>query len=238
LAGDEQFYFLSMPNPRLDASNDESLALLTNSALSVGAGLVCLDSLKTISGGVDENSAEMGDVMNGLRRVAERTGAAVLVIHHPRKGAAGKQNTRIGESIRGHSSIEAALDLALIVMREEKADNVLTKSTKTRHNDVWPFAAQWWYSHKPGTTELAEARFYGIEPEAAVGNIAIMQAVLRVLRGEEGLNKSALTSRVKEELPQAGINNIRAAISALARQGRVIVKRGKHNAQCCYLDEE
>ncbi len=52
--------------------------------------------------------------MAGLRHIAEERDIAVKVIHHKSKC----DRLRAGDSLQGPSSIESALDLALLVERE------------------------------------------------------------------------------------------------------------------------
>jgi len=52
----------------------------------------------------------MATVMGHFRYLAEQAKVAVILIHHQRKSNG--SNARLGERLRGHSSIEAALDLA------------------------------------------------------------------------------------------------------------------------------
>jgi hypothetical protein len=73
----------------------------------------------------------MKNVMAALRRAAEATGAHVAVIHHERKSNG--MNARAGENIRGSSTIEAALDLALLFHRPDPSRPIVTiKATKNR----------------------------------------------------------------------------------------------------------
>ena len=83
---DSPFHYVSMPRPWLDASSVESMMLLENLVDGLEAKCVIIDNLRDISGGVDENGAAMGDVMSLLRRLADNSGSAVLLIHHQRKG--------------------------------------------------------------------------------------------------------------------------------------------------------
>ena len=54
-----------------------------------------IDNLGTVSGGRDENSSEMVDVMANLRWAAQESGATIWIIHHARKGT-GTTNGREG----------------------------------------------------------------------------------------------------------------------------------------------
>ena len=126
--------------PSLIASDvDVMKAMIHYVRDDIKAGLVNCDNLGLITGDVEENSAQMAQVMGFLRILTEVTGAAVILIHHQRKGGAG--SSRPGDALRGHSSIEASLDLALHVAREPGSQEIVIQSTKTRGVDVprpWP----------------------------------------------------------------------------------------------------
>ena len=77
-------------------------------------GLILIDTLWCAMGGADENSAkDMGVVIARLKRIAEATGAAMLVIHHPGKDEA--------KGMRGSSSLFAACDCVLQRFRGQKS---------------------------------------------------------------------------------------------------------------------
>jgi len=101
----------------------------------------------------------MVDVMANLRWVADYTGAVLIVIHHARKGNPAGPGGREGDRLRGHSSIEASLDLALIAERSD--DDLTIRSTKTRDNPVKPFVARWTYAQDDAGA-LRTARFWHI----------------------------------------------------------------------------
>lgn len=151
---------VSLPRPVYDASDSEEANLLAAQIRELGAVTCFIDNLGTVSGGRDENSAQMVDVMANLRWVAQDTGATIWVIHHARKGGAAQNGGREGDRLRGHSSIEASLDLALLVERME--DDVTIRSTKTRDDPVHPFTARWTFDKTPDGA-LDTARFWHIE---------------------------------------------------------------------------
>jgi hypothetical protein len=97
-----------------------------------GAKLVIIDALADIAAGAEENSVkEMQPVLMRLRKIAELTGAAIVVIHHASKGG----------GYRGSTAIAGALDLLLKVeaMPGQSGDGstvVEIRSEKTR--DVAP----------------------------------------------------------------------------------------------------
>lgn len=78
-------------------------------AMCEGMTLLIVDSLIQGSQGLRENDAEMAGPLYLLARVSAATGCAIVVIHHERKtmqDAAGGA----GQSLRGHSSLQAACD--------------------------------------------------------------------------------------------------------------------------------
>jgi hypothetical protein len=89
----------------------------------VPIGLIVLDTLNRTMGGGDENSSQdMGAYLDAVARVVEKTGAFVLVVHHSGKDAK--------KGARGHSSLRAAVDTELEV-KAEGATQIL-KVTKSR----------------------------------------------------------------------------------------------------------
>ena len=153
---------VSLPVPPFDASKQEDAELLTAQIGALEAGLCVIDNLGTVSGGRDENSSDMVGVMANLRWAAEETGAAIIVIHHPRKGGAGNGGGREGDRLRGHSSIEASLDLALSTERD--GDDLTAQSTKTRDDPVKPFTVRWTFERTPHGA-LDRARFWHVRTE-------------------------------------------------------------------------
>lgn len=229
-------YYCSMPSPWLDAGNPASMLDLSRRILSLSASLVLVDNLGNVCGKTDENSVEMASVMAGFRRVAEDTGAALVLIHHQRKttGVRG----RAGESLRGHSSIEASLDLALLIGREEGSGEVQARSTKVRGIDVFPFGARFAYTHRPGTDELAEARFFGLPVEDLVSDVAAQRYILEMVGANPNVCKADLVDRVKTNLPDIGVNRVRHQVEHLVSTGALVMTRGAKNAKLYTLPGE
>jgi hypothetical protein len=155
-------YYTSMPEPPLDAGDPAAMGALAQRLVDRNIRLAIIDNLGLVKGASDENTDQMQAPMKGLRWLTEATGAAVCVIHHQRK--TNGTSTRAGETLRGHSSIESALDLALHVDREEQ-DITLT-SAKDRGFRIEPFGATFSYENDD-SRELASARFWPCDPEAA-----------------------------------------------------------------------
>ena len=80
--------------PGSDTRDEQQVEELAGLIKQKAAKLVIIDNLGYISGGADENSVEMVEVMAHLRWLAEETGAAIVVIHHSRKSRS--DNSRKG----------------------------------------------------------------------------------------------------------------------------------------------
>ena len=106
-------------------------ALLTEiSGLPAPPILIVIDTLSAAIAGADENgAAAMSQAAASARRIAEQTGAAVLVVHH-----VGKKDKR---SPRGHTAFECAAD-AMILQERLSTSRCRLTSTKQRDDPDFP----------------------------------------------------------------------------------------------------
>jgi len=229
LPEDAPFYYYIMPQPWLNAGNIEHVSQVADRANSLGAKLIVIDNLGSITGGIDENSSQMIQVMSNLRQLAQLTGAAIVIIHHQRKGN-GIKGGRAGDALRGHSGIEAALNLALHVERSIGSDTINLKSTKTRGTDVLPFGAVFTFTHKPGTKELETFRFFGLRGEDNSSSAALQREILDALKGES-LNQSNLVKAVKENGIEAGRDRIIEMIQRMETNKQIVSTEGNRNSK-------
>lgn len=74
-------------------------------------GVVCIDTLNRAAPGADENdSRDMGRIIDALADLRETIGGLLLAAHHTGKDAT--------KGLRGHSSLAAALDVAIEITRD------------------------------------------------------------------------------------------------------------------------
>ncbi len=151
-------YWICFPDPPMVAVR--GLGDLKEFMLANHIGLVVIDNLLRIAGLRDENASEMDIPMLNLRKLAEDTGAAVCIIHHKRKDAAGQDR----DHMRGHSSIAAGIDLAFQIYREGMSDLVTFKCTKARRRPFESCGACGTYKNKDDNETLQEARFWRTAP--------------------------------------------------------------------------
>lgn len=85
---------------------------LAKSIIAMGGagGLVIIDTLNRAAPGVDENSSkDMGNLIAAANKLQNLIGGLVLLVHHSGKNEA--------KGLRGHSSLHAALDSAIEVVK-------------------------------------------------------------------------------------------------------------------------
>lgn len=229
--------YVSMPTPWLDASDITIVSDLANLVRKHGFKLIVIDNLGLISGDIDENSGEMAQVMGHLRWLSEDCECAVIVVHHQRKtgGNSSAGDIPKAESLRGHSSINASLDLALLIERRGREDAVSVVPTKVRdYQEFDTFGAIWTYQHSEDSKRLHAARFFSravATPEEAV-NIAIKAVIKNELRGKASLAAPEIVQMVRDRMAAKpggkapAINKIRGLVTELAEDGELL-REGK-----------
>jgi hypothetical protein len=111
------------------------VALLEALVTERGAGLVIIDALADVMTG-DENSKEdTQPIFRALRKIAEHTGAAIIIIHH---------SNRTG-SYRGSSAIKGALDVMVKISSDDQSNFIMYQTEKTRDIEpmTWAALAYW-----------------------------------------------------------------------------------------------
>jgi len=92
----------------------EDVSELAKSVISIGGmgGLVIIDTLNRAAPGIDENSSkDMGNLIAAANKLQNQIGGLVLLVHHTGKDAT--------KGLRGHSSLYAALDGAIEVIKTD-----------------------------------------------------------------------------------------------------------------------
>lgn len=232
LAPDAPLHYVSMPEPWLDASDRGLVVDLIKYINHFKYELVIIDNLGLVSGDVEENSGEMAKVMGHLRGLAEHTKSAVIVVHHQRKtnGSAAAGDIPKGETLRGHSSINAALDLALLIDRKEGDDSINIIPTKVRgfrEHDV--IGALFTYEHKPNTKEMQAARFWSksVETTEEVVNLAIKANIRQAIKKLGTAAGKDIIDEVRDYMAAQpggkapGINKVRGLLKDMVDDGEV-----------------
>ncbi len=221
--------YTCMPDPPLDGSDPDSLRLLANHIRMLRAKLVIVDNLGLSTGDADENSPEMAQIMGGFRRMAEDLNIAIIIIHHQRKSTSVK--ARKGDSLRGHSSIEASVDLALLIKRKLNTNEITINATKVRGAELPQIRTEFTYTHKPGTRELETARFLNLEIIDNSSPTAIEAAIRKAIMENEAINQTNLIAKVKELDIEASNTKIHNHISIMQSMGVINARKGANNAK-------
>jgi hypothetical protein len=189
-------------------------------------GLVMLDHLGQTLGQVDENSPLVASVMGSLRGVCEYCGVSILLIHHQVKG--GRKDGFTEDSVRGHSSILASLDSAILVRRDQNIVEV--KPIAIRGPDVPTVSAQFAFERDQNTLALTSACFWSVERETVADRVR--QAIIDVLReAQEEVNQTMLRSLVKSRVGDVGDSAIRSEISRLEAEHKIVCREGAKGAK-------
>jgi hypothetical protein len=234
---DAQLQYISMPSPHFNASNGEFMSYLETFIRANEHRLVVIDNLGLSIGDADENKAEMATVMRNFKYVAENTATCIVIIHHPRKGGAA-EGVRLGDTMRGHSTIEASLDAAFYVDRLEGKDAISVVPVKVREYRIDPFGALFAYEHREGTYDLQTARFFSqsVDSPDEMRRTLVQDAILTVVlhSGTEGIERGELYDAVQGKMEgplkmkSPGRNAIRGQLTVLCETGMIDeVKEGR-----------
>ena len=117
---------------RFDLGKVNDIGELTYLITSTKARLVIVDALADVMLGKDENAVkDVQPIFSELRRIAEDTQAAIIVIHHSNKNG----------GYRGSTSIKGALDAMVSVESQKESDAITFKSEKNRDEKESAFTA-------------------------------------------------------------------------------------------------
>jgi hypothetical protein len=91
-------------------------------------GIMCIDTLNRASPGADENdSKDMGVIIAAAKSLQRKVGGLIVLIHHTGKDAQ--------RGLRGHSSLLAALDVAIEVSKNNGQFSWQMKKSKDGRDD-------------------------------------------------------------------------------------------------------
>lgn len=140
-----------------DFGKPSDMGELYNLIVENGARLVIVDALADVMPGRDENAVkDVQPIFLHLRRIAEETQAAIIVIHHANKGG----------TYRGSTAIKGALDLLVSVESKTGSDEITFKTEKARDTTAGSFGASanfmtdmFWLS--PSIADAPESKIFG-----------------------------------------------------------------------------
>jgi len=122
--------YVSLANFKLDDPTDA--VILQSLIEESGAGLVIIDALADIMDGDENSKQDTQPVFSALRKIADSTNAAIIVIHHSNKAG----------GYRGSSAIAGAVDLMIEVKSEDGNSFINFKTVKERDIERLNWAAE------------------------------------------------------------------------------------------------
>lgn len=133
------------------------------SAASAPGAVVIIDTLAQATPGADENAGkDMGIVIQAAQRIAAAVGGLVILVHHSGKDAS--------RGLRGHSSLNGAIDAVICVERNRVTGRRSWCVTKMKEDD-------------DGTTGMFNLEMVDLGPDAYGGRIT--SAAVRALSSTE-----------------------------------------------------
>lgn len=118
-----------------DLGKRDDSDLLAKLIMDQGAQICIIDALADIMTGDENSKQDTQPVLNNLRRVAEQTDCAIILIHHSNKMGA----------YRGTSAIKGSVDLMVKVESENDSKFINFTTEKNRDGEPlkWSASAEW-----------------------------------------------------------------------------------------------
>jgi len=136
----ENFKYISQSGLKLDI--DDHVEILEQIIREYKPSVIILDSLIKFLATTNENdSGEMDNIFNKIRRLAETYNTTFLIIHHLRKSSSDKRPTDSDEMIRGSTAIVNSCDVINVISRKSKSYPYINfKQVKNRYDrELDPF---------------------------------------------------------------------------------------------------
>lgn len=167
---------------------------------STGAKLVIFDALTDIMSGDENSKKDVQPIFAKMKRIANKTGAAIIVIHHSAKHG----------SYRGSSAIKGAVDLLMKIESKEDSDFINFKAEKVRHTEYAKFSAM---------ATITEDQFYLVRVDEQEQPKVLSKSKKYVLRYLESVGGVALVPDIMANADICSGAAARSAVYALADDG-------------------
>jgi RecA-family ATPase len=129
----EKLFYVSLAGFKLD--NKEDIKTIESQINRTESKLIIIDALADIMDGDENSKKDVQPIMNALRKIADNTNSAIVLIHHSNKSG----------GYRGSSAIKASSDLMIQVDSELDQSVVTFKTEKNRDGSyiTWSADAIW-----------------------------------------------------------------------------------------------
>jgi RecA-family ATPase len=191
--------FVSLAQFKLDNKDDRKE--LQQLIEETEAGLVVIDALADVMDGDENSKQDTQPVFTALRKIAELTSAAIIVIHHSNKSG----------GYRGSSAIKGALDLMVKIESEDGSNWINFKSEKSRDGAAVNLTA---------VANWTEDQFYLLETDTRMEEKQLNRSQKYVVRYLEKNGASSMPD-IMGAADQCSSNAARQAVYALVEMGKV-----------------
>lgn len=224
-----QFLAYSMPDPWLDLSKPENIPLMIERIKALGdIGVLVIDHLAQVFGGIDENSPLASQIMGAIRVISEACNVGIVLIHHAKKGQ-GKDGGMIEDQLRGSGAILAGVDAAFLVEKDSIDKNQVTiKPVAVRGPDAPNISAKFSYE-QDDNLDLTSARFWRIAYRSIAARAR--DAITQALQEKGKLNHTALRTEAKRIDASLSDANIREGIATLEGTKELVFIKGDKGAK-------
>jgi hypothetical protein len=224
-----QFMAYSMPDPWLDLSKPENIPAMIDRIKALGnIGVLVIDHLAQVFGGIDENSPLASQIMGAIRIISEACNVGIVLIHHAKKGQ-GKDGGMIEDQLRGSGAILAGVDAAFLVEKDPTDKNQVTiKPVAVRGPDAPNISAKFCYE-QDDNLDLTSARFWRIAYRSIEARAH--DAIIQALQEKGKLNHTFLRAEAKRIDQSLSDGNIREGIGTLEGALEIIFIKGDKGAK-------
>lgn len=182
----------------------------------LGSEHVVFDTFARSTAGADENSGkDMGLIVDHLTWLIEQTGCGVELVHHTGKDAA--------RGMRGHSSLQGAIDTSIEVIGDRHAVNARIVDQKNAESDL----AWWWRPRAYGSSVVLEPTD-GLESSGEVRDVNILRQ-LQLIDSGDGVAFTAWRDAVVER-EIAGKTTFYERLKEMSERGLVANEGSKQRA--------
>jgi hypothetical protein len=192
-----QLFYISLAGFKLDRKED--VKTIESEINRTEAKLVIFDALADIMDGDENSKKDVQPVMNALRKIADNTDSAIILIHHSNKSG----------GYRGSSAIKASSDLMVQVASDLDESVITFKTEKNRDGTYisWSAEATW-----------DDDLFY-LESTSPINKNNGREEYIITYLSENG---ESLISDIIENPVGYSKQGIRKTIYALAKNGQIV----------------
>lgn len=173
----------------------QGIAMLESVLTPIEPKLVIIDSLTRIHSASENDAGEMSRVLGAARRLSQKLGFAVVLVHHLRKRnvAAGNEGA---DRMRGSTELRAWPDCVMLLSEHAEDPNTLTLEVAKQRNRerLQPFAVRREVDAEAGTVRLSYAGEPAFDAVTSGGDIVAAIAAVTEQAGPDAADALTLAA--------------------------------------------